>query len=130
MDSDPYIQALFGQHAMRAACQIVLQKAGRLYGEEPDTLFRYGASVVLASTHELMSAEALARGDQQELIVGDVIIRPFGKWSDNRRWGRGLGSFFIDGSLFPEDWEHMNLDNGYSAMREKAEVRLSRYASW
>lgn len=72
---DPYTQALFGIHAVRAPVQLAVQRVGE----------------------HLLSAVLITRGDltfgsekAQQLVIGDAVIRPHAVVETDAFQGRGL----------------------------------------
>lgn len=100
---DPYIRAMFGVYAMKGNVQLVLQDMGT----------QHGMNVTLGAAIIATPQRLATPGYVHELVVGDMIIRPRGKWASNKYVGYGAGNLFTSEAMFPEGHEVQTLDNGW-----------------
>lgn len=111
-----FTKAMFGEHAIHVPCQIVLQEQGRTADGRYLTL----VVGVVSSTEPILSPEAIARDFPHELIVGDMVIRPHGKWASAHFKGCGATGLVTSGAMFPDGHEIQTLDNGYDRAGQEA----------
>jgi hypothetical protein len=52
-------------------------------------------------------------GAVHELIIGEMLIRPLGKFASTRYKGRGIAACLTGDAMFPYGHEVVTLDNGY-----------------
>ncbi len=104
-----YTQAMFGVHAMHLPAQILLQDAGKTATGQ----YLVSAVMIASSTVPILSAVALESNSPHELIVGDIVIRPHGKWTGRNYIGYGLGGLITSEAMFPRCWDIQSLDNGF-----------------
>jgi hypothetical protein len=111
--ADPdWTQVMFGVHAMQSPCQLILQDMGQY----PDGKYVTMVVGVLATTKPLLSEEARQLNCPHELIVGDLVIRPHGKFASRNFIGFGAGGLLTGEAMYPEEYEHQTLDNGYARL--------------
>lgn len=118
--SDKLVErAMFGAHALHGPCQIVLQSQGKT----PDGRTLTAFVGVIVTEEPALSAEARAIPTEHELLIGDMIIRPLGKFSGREAIGHGLSGIATSSLLSdPGDWSYTTLDNGYSAVYPDREI--------
>lgn len=114
-ESVDYSKVLFGCHAMQAAGQFFIQEAYEL----PDGRYITSMVAIMVSDGPLISPEAKAHDACQELIVGDCVIRPHGKWTSRKYVGYGLASIVTSEAMFPQGHEIQTLDNGYEPITKR-----------
>jgi hypothetical protein len=108
---DAYIKAMFGVYAIHAPVQLIMQDMGSENGQH-----RTLAAALISTPVRL-----LTEGYPHELVVGDMIIRPFGKWASARKFvGRGLTGLVTSDAVFPQGHEVQTLENGWEAIRKRA----------
>lgn len=108
-DDMDYTKVMFGIHAMHVPCQLILQDQGRT----PDGRYLTLVAGVIATTEPLLSEPAREARCMHELIVGDMVIRPHGKWASKKFQGYGIAGLLMGEAMFPEEHEIQTLDNGY-----------------
>jgi hypothetical protein len=108
MNDNNALKVMFGEHAMQAHGQILMQKQ-----EKTKTGYLTTMVVICHTTEDLFSPEANAMGAMHELIIGDFYIRPHGKFASTKFKGRGLAGLMTSEAMFPISHEVVTLDNGY-----------------
>lgn len=102
-------KTLYGEHAMHVPCQMLLQQQARTPGGKYLTV----ALVIMATDEPVLSEQAMSEGCMHELIVGDMVVRPFGKWASKKFQGTGIAGLMTSEAMFPMGHEKQTLDNGY-----------------
>lgn len=113
---DPFIKAMFGCHAIHAPCQTMAQDQGRTKDGKYITLL---ASIVVTDEPFLSKEAREVPECCHELIVGDMVIRPQGKWAVPTCRGNGITSIITSSAMFPETHEIQTLDNGYKPRKKE-----------
>lgn len=106
-----YIKAMFGIHAMHLPCQVLLQDQGKT----PSGLYLAVGVVIVSSPDPILSETARNLNAPHELVVGDMVLRPHGKWTGREYVGHGLAGLATSSAMFPDGWINQSLDNGYRA---------------
>lgn len=104
-----YIKAMFGIHAVHAPVQMLLQDMGE----------DKGFHKTLAATFISTPTRLVAAGYPHELIVGDMVVRPFGRWASTKFRGYGIAGLVTSEAMFPEGHEIQTLDNGWEAIKAR-----------
>lgn len=100
MESQVYIQALFGKQAIHVPINLIVQYQGEMKGQP-------FCSVVGFVSADIRAEETKARGFQHELILADAVIRPQGRYTDGEHCGVGLSGLATGGSLYPQSWRYV-----------------------
>lgn len=109
--NDPYLKAMFGEHAIQMPVQFLMQHMGT-----HKSLGHLTLAAALVSTPTRLVTE----GYTHELIIGDMVIRPFGKWASAKKYlGHGLTALVTSDAVFPEAHEVQTLDNGWEAIKKR-----------
>lgn len=109
--TDPYIRTMFGVHAVQVPVQFLMQRMGKREDGRHLTL----AAALVSSFSPLMT-----EGYAHELIVGDMVIRPFGRWGTSTRLqGSGLTALVTSDAMFPQGHDVQILDNGWDAIKKR-----------
>lgn len=106
-----YIKAMFGIHAMHVPCQVILQEQGKT----SDGRYSTSAVCIFITDEPMLSEQARAERCPHELIIGDLVIRPHGKFASRDYVGHGLGGLTTSMAMFPEGHTFQTLDNGFAA---------------
>ena len=111
MDDVNWTKAMFGEHAMHLPGRLVFQEMGNTKG-------RHVVMVVgvLTSLSPILSEKARELDCPHELIVGDFVLRPHGKFASRSFIGSGANALLTSKALIPEGHEHQTLDNGFSRL--------------
>jgi hypothetical protein len=108
--NDPYMKAMFGIHAVHVPVQLLMQAMGSENGRH------LTLAAALISTPERL----VTPGYTHELIVGDMVVRPFGRWASEKRWlGYGMTGLMTSEAVFPEGHEVQTLENGWENIRKR-----------
>lgn len=110
---DPMVQAMFGVHALQSPCQLVLQ-----CDTKPNASGKWVTMVVglIVTDEDPRSSGARQERCLHELIVGDVVIRPHGKFASRHFVGSGAAALLTGGALFPDGHQFTTLDNSFSQL--------------
>jgi hypothetical protein len=108
---DVYIKAMFGIHALHTPVQLLMQDMG----------IERGHSLTLAAALISTPTRLVTEGYAHELIVGDMIVRPFGRWASAKKYlGYGLTGLIKSDAVFPDGHEVQTLDNGWETIKKRA----------
>lgn len=113
-----YTKALYGEHAMRSATQLILQDMGLTHDNKYMTMI---VGVMISDT-PMLSEKAQELEYQNELIIGDVVIRPLGKWASNEYAGYGAEALLKSEAMFPDGYEIQTLENGYTPKKRQVNI--------
>lgn len=112
--TDPYMRAMFGCHAVQVPVQFLMQRMGDQDGKH----------ITLAAALISSYAPLMTEGYAHELIVGDMVIRPFGRWGTATRYqGYGITGLIKSDAMFPQGHDTQILDNGWDAIKKRAGLR-------
>jgi hypothetical protein len=103
------LKVMLGCHLMRAPGQILLQRGPVLEDGSHITT----VAAILHTPELLFTPQAVEMGAQHELIVGEMLIRPAGKFASNKFAGWGIAGCLTGEAMFPRCHEVVTLDNGY-----------------